>query len=116
MTKRLSLRSRVRRIIIVTGVSFYLLASLIVTALNIREKKSDYASAMITTVKTCEAIIIDYISQYHEYIQNVIAKMPDDEELVVINYFQENIHFQNLRDLYYILDNHNRIIYIQEPY
>jgi len=80
MTKRLSLRARLRRVIIVTGISFYLLASLIVASVEIKKKRSDYASAMITTVKTCEAIIIDYINQYHEYIQHVIAKMPDGAE------------------------------------
>ncbi|MDY6791879.1 MAG: PAS domain S-box protein [Thermodesulfobacteriota bacterium] len=112
----LSLRSRIRRIVIITGIFFYLLASLIIAALHIREKKRDYASAMITTVKTCEAIIIDYISQYDEYIQHVIAETPDDEESAVINHFQQNLRFLNRQDLYYILDQHNRLIYIQDPY
>jgi PAS domain S-box-containing protein len=116
MTKRLSLRARLRRVIIVTGISFYLLASLIVAAVESKKKRSDYASAMITTVKTCEAIIIDYINQYHEYIQHVIAKMLGSAEPAVINYFRENLHFQNLRDIYYILDYHNRIIHIHKPY
>jgi PAS domain S-box-containing protein len=116
MTKRLSLRARLKRIIIITGISFYLLTSFIVATIEIKKKKSEYASAMITIVKTCKAIITGYISQYHEYIQDVIAKMPDGSESVVVDYFHENLHFQNLKDIYYILDHQNRIVHISEPY
>lgn len=116
MKDRLSLRTRLSRVIIITGISFYLITSLIVAAIEIRKKRSDYASAMITTVKTCEAIIRDYINQYHKHIQHIITKMPDAAEPVLINYFRENLHFQSLRDRYYILDHHHHIMYIQRPY
>lgn len=116
MTKRLSLRARLMRVILGTGISFYLLTSLIVAAVESKKKRNDYASAMITTVTTCGEIIRDYLSQYHEYIQHSIARIPDGPESAVIQYLQENLHFQNLRDSYYILDRSNSIIHIQKPY
>jgi two-component system cell cycle sensor histidine kinase/response regulator CckA len=116
MTKRFSLRERLRRVIIVTGIAFYLLTSLIIAAVEVKKKRADYASAMITTVKTCEAIVIDYISQHHEYTQRIIANIPDGSDSAVIGYLQGNLHFQNPRDTYYVLDRFDSIIHIQEPY
>jgi len=116
MTKRLSLRARLLRVILGTGISFYLITSLIVAAAESKKKRDDYASSMITTVTICGEIIRDYLNQYHEYIQHMIARIPDGPESSVIKYLQENLHFQNLRDSYYILDNSKSIIHIQKPY
>jgi two-component system cell cycle sensor histidine kinase/response regulator CckA len=116
MTKRLSLRARLGRVILGAGISFYLLTSLIVAAVESEKKRNDYASAMIITVTTCGEIIRDYLGQYHEYIQHIIARIPDGPEPAVIKYLQENLHFQNLRDSYYILDRSHSIVHIQKPY
>jgi two-component system cell cycle sensor histidine kinase/response regulator CckA len=116
MTRRLSLRARIRRVILGAGISFYLFTSLIVAGAESKKKRDDYASAMITTVTTCGEIIRDYLSQYHEYIQRIIEEVPDGPEPAVVKYIQENVHFQNPRDNYYILDRSKSIIHIQKPY
>jgi len=116
MVTKASLRKRFRRVIIVTGITFYLLTSLIIAAVEARKKRNDYASAMITTVKTCEAILIDYISQYDDYTQRIIETIPEDSESSVTDYLQDKLHFHNPRDTYYVLDRRHNIIHIQEPY
>jgi two-component system, cell cycle sensor histidine kinase and response regulator CckA len=116
MIKMLPLRERIRRFIIGAGIVFYLFTSFIVAAVESEKMKDYYASAMITTVTTCGEIIRDYLNQYHEYIQHVIEEVPDYSEDGIIKYMQDNLHFQNFKDIFYILDPSNTIIFIQNPY
>lgn len=70
MSNHISFRARIRRIIIIAGVCFFIFSALIISTLDIRQKKNDYASAMKSIVKTCDAIIGDYMDKKHKHIQN----------------------------------------------
>lgn len=116
MSNHISFRTRIRRIIIITGVCFFICSALIISILDIRQKKNDYALAMKSIVKTCDAIIGDNIDRKHKYIQNIIAKIPDSEPHRIMTYLQENLRLQDEGDMYYILDKNRNIIFIQDIY
>ena len=116
MSNHISFRARIRRIIIIAGVFFFIFSALIISTLDIRQKKKDYASAMKSIVKTCDGIIGDYIDKKHKHIQNIIANIPDREPSGLMTFLQEKLRLQDEGDMYYILDKHRRIIYIQDSY
>ena len=116
MSNHISFRARIRRIIIIAGVCFFIISALIISALDIRQKKNDYASAMKSIVKTCDAIIGDYIDKKHKHLQNIIAKIPDSEPSGIMTSLQENFRLKDEGDMYYILNKHGHIIYIQDSY
>ena len=116
MSNHISFRARIRRIIIIAGVCFFIFSALIISTLDIRQKKNDYASAMKSIVKTCDAIIGDYIDKKHKHIQNIIAKIPDSEPSGIMTSLQESLRQQDEGDMHYILDKDRHIIYIQDTY
>jgi PAS domain S-box-containing protein len=116
MSNHISFRARIRRIIIIAGVCFFIISALIISALDIRQKKNDYASAMKSIVKTCDAIIGDYIDKKHKHLQNIIANIPDREPSGIMTFLQENLRLKDEGDMYYVLDKHRHIIYIQDSY
>ena len=116
MSRHISFRSRIRRIIIIAGVCFFIFSTLIISTLDIRQRKNDYASAMKSIVKTCDAIIGDYIDKKHKHLQNILAKIPDSKLSGIMIFLQENLRLQDEGDMYYILDKHRHIIYIQDTY
>jgi PAS domain S-box-containing protein len=116
VSHHISFRARIRRIIIIAGVCFFLFSALIISTLDIKQKKHDYASAMKSIVGTCDAIIGDYIDKKQKHIQNIIAKIPDSESSVIMTSLQENLRLQDEGDMYYILDKDRHIIYIQDTY
>jgi len=116
MSNHISFHARIRRIIIIAGVCFFIFSALIISTLDIRQKKNDYASAMKSIVKTCDAIIGDYIDKKHKHIQNIIAKIPDSEPSGIMTSLQESLRQQDEGDMHYILDKDRHIIYIQDTY
>jgi PAS domain S-box-containing protein len=116
MSNHISFRARTRRIIIIAGVCFFIFSALIISTLEIRQKKNDYASAMKSIVRTCDAIIGDYIEKDHKHIQNIIVKITDSEPSGIMTFLQEDLRLQDEGDMYYILDKHRHIIYIQDTY
>ncbi|MGD8769660.1 MAG: response regulator [Desulfobacterales bacterium] len=116
MSRHISFRSRIRRIIIIAGVCFFIFSTLIISTLDISQRKNDYASAMKSIVKTCDAIIGDYIDKKHKHLQNILAKIPDSKLSGIMIFLQENLRLQDEGDMYYILDKHRHIIYIQDTY
>jgi PAS domain S-box-containing protein len=116
MSNHISFRARIRRIIIIAGVCFFIFSTFIISAFDIRQKKNDYASAMKSIVKTCDAIIGDYIDKKHKHIQKIIANIPDREPSGIMTFLQENLRLKDEGDMYYVLDKHRHIIYIQDSY
>jgi PAS domain S-box-containing protein len=116
MSNHISFRARIRRIIIIAGICFFIISALIISAFDIRQKKNDYASAMKSIVKTCDAIIGDYIDKKRKHIQKIIAHIPDREPSGIMTFLQKNLRLKDEGDMYYVLDKHRHIIYIQDSY
>lgn len=116
MSKVYSLRKRIRSILIIGGLFIYALGSLILGILEVNKKKSEYALAMVNSVDLCKAMITDFINRENEYIQNIVATIPDNERPNISAYLKREIRLRNLRDVYYILGEENHIIYIDDRF
>jgi len=116
MSKVHSLRKRIRSILIIGGIFIYVLGSVILGALEVNKKKDEYTSAMVNLVDLCKAIITDYINRENEYIQKIIATIPDHERVNVSAYLKRKIHLRDSRDLYFMLGPENHIVQIDDRF
>ncbi|MBU0485883.1 MAG: PAS domain-containing protein [Proteobacteria bacterium] len=112
----LPLNKKIRRILSISAIAACLVSFTLTLLLEVKSTKDDLAQDMKNAAKTCIELTSDYIDRYHDLITALIAALPSDHELTIINYFKKNLPLLGPGDHYYILNSQGRMIYTSGNY
>ena len=117
MKRLISLNSKLGRSLILFGLFAFLLASSIRLTLRLAEEKKYYATTMINALKTCKGVLEDYLHTYDRDVEEVKKQhlRIDSSDTEVVRYLKSHLSLRS-RDLWYLLDQHNRVIHAPPPY
>jgi PAS domain S-box-containing protein len=71
---------------------------------------------MRSQVNIAQNLIADFIFGYDDHILGIIRKCPDGSLDEVKSFLKEELHFHNPGDIYYLLNQNQRIVLISSPY
>ncbi len=72
---------------------------------------------MVNALKTCKGVLEDYLHSYDRDVQEVREQhlRLDSSDAEVVQYLKEHLSLRS-RDLWYLLDHRNRVLYASQPY
>jgi len=111
-----SLERKIRRILIVVFVLSFLFAVGVSTVGIYLTARGEYLGQMRSQVNIAQNLIADFIFGYDDHILGIIRKCPDGSVDEVKSFLQEELHFHTPGDIYYLLDQQQRIVLISPPY
>ncbi|ACD94290.1 hybrid sensor histidine kinase/response regulator [Trichlorobacter lovleyi] len=117
MKRLISLNSKLSRSLIIFGLFAFLLASVIRLTLRLAEEKKYYATTMMNTLKTCKGVLEDYLHTYDRDVEEVKRRHlhAGSTDAEVVQYLKTHLSLRS-RDLWYLLDQHNRVLYAPSRY
>jgi len=111
-----SLERKFRHILIVVFALSFLVAAGISTIGIYLTARDEYMGQMRSQVNIAQNLIADFIFGYDDHILGIIRKSPDGSVDEVKAYLRKALHFHNEGDIYYLLDQDQRIAFISSPY
>ena len=111
-----SLERKIRHILIAVFALSFLVAAGVSTVVIYLAARGEYQSQMRSQVNIAQNLIADFIFGYDDHILSIIRKCPDGSMAEVKSYLQEELHFHSPGDIYYLLDQQQRIVLISPPY
>jgi len=114
-----SLERKIRHILIVVFALSFLVAAGISTVGVYLTARDEYVGQMRSQVNIAQNLIADFIFGYDDHILGIIRKGPDGPDGSVDEvkaYLEKSLHFHNAGDIFYLLDQDQRIVLISSPY
>ncbi|MCJ7603349.1 MAG: PAS domain S-box protein [Desulfobulbaceae bacterium] len=111
-----SLERKIRRILIVVFGLSLLVAAGVGTAGIYLAVRDEHISQMRSQVDIVQNLIDDYMLGYDDHILGIIRQSPEGSVDEVKSYLKKALHLHEPGDIYYLLDQNQRIVLISPPY
>lgn len=116
MKKEILLTKRINFILILISIIIFAVTSVITAFLDIRAKKEEYSTRMRRTVEAYTQLISETFKTYNQQIVKAQTKLYDNNKQEFYSYLNNFTSFAGQNDVFYILDNNNKITNIKDPY